>query len=284
MIKAIQQIQLRDHLSSMEIAEETLKKVKDAGFAAIELNGYMIRENSLKLRILTRIGGMPVGKVGSLNWHKLIANSGLDVISIHEPLAGILDDFNTVVDSAKKFKAKYIVIPGMHNFDYSNKETVLKLCDDLNKAGRMLFDEGLELLYHNHNSELLKVDEHKSAYELIIENTDFKYVNFEFDSYWMLDGGVDAKEMMLNLGSRLKMHHITDRTVIKKGIGGLILKSASTELGDGNINIKELIEIDKKLNVDAIILETHNNWINDNALESMERSAKFLNKHIKEKL
>ena len=177
---------------------------------------------------------------------------------------------------AKIFKAKYIVIPGMYNFDYSNKDNVLKLCDDLNQAGSKLKQEGLKLLYHNHNSELLKVEENKTAYDLIIENTDPKYVNFEFDSYWMLDAGVDVKEIMHKLAYRIKLHHINDKTVIQKGIGGLILKTAGTELGKGNINIKELIELDIKYNVEAVVLETHNNWINNSALESMEISAQYL--------
>lgn len=276
MIKAIQQIQLRNHMSSYQEAKATLERVKAAGYTALELNGYMIRKNSLKLRILTRLGGMPVGKVGSLNWEKLIDESGLQVISIHESLDGIFNDFQTVVKSAKIFKAKYIVIPGMYNFDYSNKDNVLKLCDDLNQAGSKLKQEGLKLLYHNHNSELLKVEENKTAYDLIIENTDPKYVNFEFDSYWMLDAGVDVKEIMHKLAYRIKLHHINDKTVIQKGIGGLILKTAGTELGKGNINIKELIELDIKYNVEAVVLETHNNWINNSALESMEISAQYL--------
>lgn len=277
LIKAIQQFQLREALSTMDEASTTLKRVKNAGFNAIELNGFMIRKNGLMIRLITRLAGMAVGKTGHLDWLKLIKQSGLSVISIHEHLNGILNDTDLVVETALQFGAKYIVITGMHRFDYSDKAAVLNLCEDLDKAGKILKEKNLHLLYHNHNCEFLKVDEKNTAYNIIIENTNPEYVNFEVDSYWMMDAGVDVIKMIKRLGTRMKLHHITDRCVVRKSQSGLILKTDSTELGQGNMDLNALIQMDLQLGVDAVILESHRNWMNHNALESMEISAAFLN-------
>lgn len=43
-IKAIQQFQLRPVISSEKQAVETLEKMKEAGYQAIELNGFMIKK------------------------------------------------------------------------------------------------------------------------------------------------------------------------------------------------------------------------------------------------
>ena len=42
--------------------------------------------------------------------------------------------------------------------------------------------------------EMQKVNEKQTAYEIIVEETDPAYVNFEFDSYWMTDAGVNVPE------------------------------------------------------------------------------------------
>ncbi|MGQ4667694.1 hypothetical protein ACUIJN_18025 [Metabacillus halosaccharovorans] len=61
---------------------------------------------------------------------------------------------------------------------------------------------------------------------------------------------------------------------------GSILKSDSMELGHENINLLELIAIAKKNGVEAIILETHKNWVDKSPIKSFQLSAEFLNKHI----
>jgi sugar phosphate isomerase/epimerase len=109
----------------------------------------------------------------------------------------------------------------MYRFDYSDAAQVKELVQRLNRAGETLHQAGLQFLYHNHNCEFLKLSTGKCAYDHIIEETNPEYVNFEFDSYW------------------------------------------STEAG-----------------VEAVVLESHKNWIHKSPLESMEISGKYLQEHL----
>jgi len=59
-----------------------------------------------------------------------------------------------------------------------------------------------------------------------------------------------------------------------------ILKSDSMELGYGNMNLFSLIMQAQKVNVDAVILESHKNWADDSPLKSMELSAEFMNQYV----
>ena len=59
----------------------------------------------------------------------------------------------------------------------------------MNRSGKVLKDSGIQLLYHNHNSEFRKVEPGKTAYDMIIEETNPEYVNFELDSYWTYGSG-----------------------------------------------------------------------------------------------
>jgi len=279
-IQAIQQFQLRTVLGSEKQARETLQEVKESGYEGIELNGFMIKKMPLIVPLLTKLAGMPIGFSGRLDWKKLIAESGLKVVAIHEDLESILKDPLKIIEEARAYKTDCIIVTGMFRYDYSSQKAVIELANKLNQAGKLLDAGGVQLLYHNHNCEFRRVESAKTAYQLLIEETDPQYVNFEFDSYWAIEAGCDAVGLMETLGERMKLYHINDRGIRVKGSKGSILKSDGMELGYGNINLKALIEAAKKNGVKAIILETHRNWIDNSPVKSFQLSAEFLKKHI----
>lgn len=181
----------------------------------------------------------------------------------------------------QKPSAQNMVITGMYRFDYADKAAVQGLCRDLNTSGKILKEAGIELLYHNHNCEFLHVEPQKTAYDLLLSETDPEYVNFELDSYWPTEAGVDALALMKKLDTRMKLYHINDRgTRLLKPAMTPILKSDSMELGCGNMNLDALIAQAKNVNVDAVILESHKNWVDNSPLRSLEVSAQFLNARI----
>lgn len=269
--------------SSYEKALATLKAVKDAGYEAVELNDFMIHKTGLIVKLLTKAAGMPVGNGGKLDWPKLIEESGLSVISLHCYLDAIEEDPRTVAEEAKCFGTDTVVVTAMYRFDYSDLEAVKNLAKRLNKAGEALSSYGVRLLYHNHNAELQKVTPDKTAYDVIIEETDPGYVNCEFDSYWMTDGGADVPRVMEELGSRLKLWHINDRGYRKSGpYMTPLLKEDAMEPGYGNMNLEELSEIAIRNGVEGVILETHKNWYDNNPITSLELSAAFMKEHFGE--
>lgn len=280
-IRAVQQIMLGSVTKNEKETLETLNRIKKAGYDGIELNGFMIRLTSFLVRIMTKMAGMPVGKGGNYDWASLVKQAGLQVVSVHEDLGTIQRESDTVITEAKNFGTDKVVITGMYRFDYSDKNTVLKLARDLNEAGKTLKQSGIHLLYHNHNCEFRKVESEKTAYDLLFENTDPDLVGFEFDSYWPTEAGISAISLMKKLGSRMKLYHINDRGTRLEGASMTpILKSDSMELGYGNINLKELVTQALRVNVDAIILESHKNWIDKSPLRSLEVSSEFMNREI----
>lgn len=279
--KAVQQIMLGTVTKNEDQAQETLKQIKAAGYDGIELNGFMIHPSSFLVRVMTKAAGMPVGKGGQFDWKKLLDQAGLCCVSLHEDLGTIQRDPETVIAEADKLGTDKIVITGMYRFDYSDKEAVRKLTDDLNRSGKVLKDSGIQLLYHNHNCEFRKVEPGKTAYDMIIEETDPEYVNFELDSYWPTEAGVSAITLMKKLGERMKLYHINDRGTKVSGPSMTpILKSDSMELGYGNMNLEELVKQALDVEVDAIILESHKNWVDRSPVRSLQLSAEFLKQHM----
>lgn len=278
--KAVQQIMLGKVTKNQAQALETLQLIKEAGYDGIELNGFMIRPTSFLVRAMTKAAGMPVGKGGTYDWKQLLDETGLSCVSLHEDLGTIQREPETVIAGAKRFQTDIIVITGMYRFDYSDLQAVKRLIEDLNHSGKLLKQEGIRLLYHNHNCEFRKVEPGKTAYHMIIEETDPEYVSFELDSYWPTEAGVSAIGLMKMLGSRMKLYHINDRGTRVAGPSMTpILKSDSMELGYGNMNLEELMEQALENQVEAVILESHKNWAEKSPIKSIQLSAEFLNKY-----
>ena len=119
------------------------------------------------------------------------------------------------------------------------------------------------------------------AYDLLIDETDPAFVNFEFDSYWFTEGGADAKAWMRRLKNRMKLWHITDRGSRLAGPAMTpILRSDSMELGTGNMDLEGLLALAKENDVKAAVLESHRNWIGGDPVRSLEISAGWLRERI----
>ncbi len=273
----VQQIMLGSVTSNEKNASMTLKRIKDAGYDGIELNSFMIHPTSMMVRAMTKAAGMPTGKGGKLDWHRLIEDAGLEVASVHTDLGSLERDVISVAKEVKSFDTNTAVITGMYRFDYTDEREVNNLAKRLNEAGKRLRDEGVRLLYHNHNVELLNVTTENRAYDILIDMTDKEYVNFEFDSFWFTDGGADAKEWMRRLGTRMKLWHVTDRGSRQIGQSMTpILKCDSLELGSGNMDLEGLKAIAIDNGVDKVVLESHKNWIDNDPVKSIEISGKYL--------
>ena len=90
--KAVQQFMLGTVLSNENEARQTLAAMKAAGYDGIELCGFMIHPIGFMVRLLTKAAGMPVGKGGNLDWHALVKEAGLQVVSLHTDLGSLERD------------------------------------------------------------------------------------------------------------------------------------------------------------------------------------------------
>lgn len=279
--KAVQQFMLGSVLKNEASVKETLASIREAGYDSIELCGFMLHPMGFLVRMLTKAAGMPVGSGGNLDWEHLVKESGLHVVSIHQDLGSIERDARAVAEEARRFGTDTVVITGMYRFDYGSEEAVRQLAHRLNEAGERLAEQEIRLLYHNHNCELRKTGGQKCAYDILLDETDSANVGFEFDSYWFTEGGADAKWWMRRLGSRMKLWHINDRgTRLAGPTMTPILKTDSMELGTGNMDLDGLAEIARQNGVEAVILESHRNWIDNSPVKSLQLSAKWLNEHF----
>ena len=277
----VQQIMLSSLSKNDETLLESLKRVKEYGYDSIELNSFMIHPSSFLVRTLTRAAGMAVGNTGKRDWKNLIPQSGLKVISLHSDLNSIERDPKSVAEEALEYGTDKVVITGMYRYDYTSSSSLSSLAARLDEGGRRLKEYGVSLLYHNHNIETVKDEKGRTALDVIINGTNGDYVSFELDTFWLSEAGCPLEEWMKKMGGRLKLWHIADRgwRGNSKQIAPIV-KSGSVELGTGNLPLERLLSIAKENQVQGIVLESHNNWIDNDPLESIRISGQWLKKNI----
>ena len=280
-IKGIQQFMLGSVMNNEVQTRDTLRTIRQAGYEGIELCSFMTHPTGLMVRLLTRAAGMPTGSGGKLDWPALVKESGLRVISLHTDLGSVERDPTAVTAECQMYGTRYAVITGMYRFDYGSEAAVRELAQRLNRSGAALAEQGVQLLYHNHNCELLRVSETRRAYDILLEETDPAAVNFEFDSYWFAEGGANPLDWMRRLGPRMKLWHINDRGTRQTGPAMTpILKTDSMELGTGNLPLVSWLAQADENGVEAVLLESHRNWVEKSPVKSAQLSAKWLNKHL----
>ena len=135
-----------------------------------------------------------------------LAGYGSRVVSGHvHPMSP--DIIGNVVEYYQQVGAEYLVNP-MDVF--SSKDEVLRKCEEYNAMGKRITEGGLRFCYHNHFHEFQKMDGDKTVLDLILENTDPKYVGLELDTYWALRGGCDPVAYIQQHADRVCAIHQKD--------------------------------------------------------------------------
>jgi sugar phosphate isomerase/epimerase len=80
----------------------------------------------------------------------------------------------------------------------------------LDRLGERAQRQGLELMVHNHNWEFQQVFGDRTAYDILQQHTDPRYVTFQLDLYWVTAGGADPVEVLQQYGDRIELFHVKD--------------------------------------------------------------------------
>jgi sugar phosphate isomerase/epimerase len=154
--------------------------------------------------------------------------------------------FATTLEFAKTVGQKYV---GSGGFALSGiragmtYEQVIAVAESMNRLGEQSVKNGTGKIFgHNHQQEFTTtvVDpatgETKTAWEVIAENTDPRYVTFQLDILWAEDAGVDTAALIEEYGDRIELLHIKD------GLLNGSARAIPTDVGEGEIDWAPILE------------------------------------------
>jgi sugar phosphate isomerase/epimerase len=176
------------------------------------------------LAALAAIGYRKVEHAGFVGRTVTEFKAALDAVGIRASSGHVLipQPFNAAawrasLQDALTLGSDYIVHP-FFGIDFGtgvvtrDRATWAAFAHDMNRAGKMARDVGLRLGYHNHNWEFFRLTDHpsKTAYDVLIEETDRRYVHFEMDLFWVIRGARDPVDLLRRLDGRVRQFHVKD--------------------------------------------------------------------------
>ena len=249
---------LQDRMGNTAEIRKSVKGLKDAGYEYMEILHFLNPDDGT-------------------TWAEILEESGMKASSIHELYEDIDGNPERIAKKAKSLGCKYVAC-GLSRFTVWEDENSLKeLVDGLNRLGSYLKEQGLFLLYHNHNMEFAKYDGKHTALEYIFEHTDPELVGAELDAYWVHLSGASPVGWCKRLGTRLKAVHLKDLGVTGVSTPEKYIKVPSVmALGYGNLNLEEIVKTADEVGCDWFIVETHTGWINGDSLYTGAEAYKYL--------
>jgi sugar phosphate isomerase/epimerase len=208
-----------DFLKTPADIAASLKKLKAIGYQAVQLSGLGPIE--------------PAALVG------LLKDTGLVCCATHEGSDTILNEPLVVVQRLKALGCTITAYPYPGGYPCDTLENVKELARKLNAAGKVLFDHGCVLCYHNHQIEFKRIGG-KPALQIIFEETDPRYLQGEPDTHWVQYGGGDPVWWCSYLQNRLPILHMKDFAISSES------KISFAEIGAGNLDWRRIVAAAEK--------------------------------------
>ncbi|WP_309868081.1 sugar phosphate isomerase/epimerase [Bacillus sp. SLBN-46] len=230
----------------------TLRKVAELGFNGVEFAGY---------------GGLPVLEV-----KKVLDELGLQAAASHVPLEDLESNLEQVIEDQKLLGSKYVVCPYLLP-ERRTEQDYQALILLLEQAGQKCRQEGITLCYHNHDFELERLSDGRTALESIFEDTNAENVKAELDVYWLTKAGEKPVEWMNRYRNRTPLIHLKDMTTDEE--------QYFAELGTGGVDIESVLNLGVDAGVDWWIVEQ--DFSRRTPFESIEISINFLKEKLTSK-
>ncbi len=270
----VQQYMFRDYFKSEAQAVETMKRIKETGYDAIELCGFLMEPTELTK-------GTPLEVTARFDYPALVKEAGIGVCSLHEVLEMMIADPDGYIGKAQKFRTTSMVSAATVATDFADIKSVRKLTKDLNALGEIFKKAGINLVYHNHNMEFAHVHGTSlTGMDFILSETDPEYVKAELDAFWTTNSGANPVTWVQKFSGRMTHLHLNDCGVPDDAPGVSIRAAVGRELGAGNMELEKIIQGAKQSACQTIVLETHDNWINNDPFESCAISYRYLTTHL----
>lgn len=219
-------------------AKAVLKQVAELGYVHIEATNY---QNG------TFYGMAPA------EFKSYLESLGLVPLSVHQ--GGVtLENADRYIADTKAAGFSYFVIPvppmGMFRFDpetrsMSMEGTPEEITAILNTLAAKCKAAGLELLYHNHNFELVPDANGVVLLDYMLEHTDPELVNFQMDLYWVAKAGADPLAYFEKYPGRFKIWHVKDMDT----------QGRFAPVGTGTIDFRRILAEKERSGMEYYIVE-----------------------------
>ncbi|WFR55447.1 TIM barrel protein [Anaerocolumna sp. AGMB13025] len=167
-----------------------LEKLKSLGFEGIEFLGFFGKKPEDIRNKMDELGLIAIGN--------------------HVDYYDFKKDIKGTIQVHKVIGCNYITIGGLPKEKFPDKALTEQYIADVNYIGRCCLEQGITLLYHNHDKELVYKTNGTYFLEEILDQVPAENLAFEPDLGWMAIGGAKPEYFLDKYSERCKIIHLKD--------------------------------------------------------------------------
>ena len=234
-VVAAQMYTVREFTKTVEGVAESMKKVADIGYTAVQVSGF--------------------GPVDPKEVATIADDLGLTIASTHRNWSSFLNDLDAEIEVHKLWKCAHPAIGGLPR-EYHTPDGIKRLRDELTPIAEKLAAEGMDFSYHNHNHELVKFDG-KTWLEMCYEQIPGDVLKAEIDTYWIQAGGGDPAAWVRKCAGREPLLHLKDMIITPER------EQRFAEIGEGNLNWSAILAAAQESGVEWYFVEQDRSYERD---------------------
>lgn len=193
--------------------EHSIKKIANIGYKSVQLS-------ALGQEVTFDIAG------------EICKEYGLEVALTHCDSNRILHDTDRLLAEHKKMNCKYIGIGAMPE-KYRTEDWIHRFIEDYKEPAKKIREEGMKLMYHNHDFEFEKINgTHMINY--LLEGFTPEEMGITLDSYWVHHAGGDVVSWIETCKDRISCVHLKDIAMTNK-------QPVMAPVMEGNMNFKSIM-------------------------------------------
>lgn len=215
----------------------------------------------------------------------MCAELGLVPISAHVPYLDLMADPEGTLAMYKTIGCKFVAVPYLNAEYRPGTDKFPEVVEGIKKIGAVAKAMGIQLLYHNHDFEFVKLDG-KYALDVLYEEVDEDILKTELDVCWVNVGGEEPAGYIRKYAGRAPVVHLKDFYGEKSddmyeliGIEKKITRPTGFELrpvGSGIQNFPEIIKAAEDAGTEWLIVEQDNPSMGLTPIECAKKSREYL--------
>lgn len=240
-----------DHIHTPRAIEESFRKIRGIGYDAVEISGVSLEHHEAVLQSARRNGLRIIAAQNDFN--QIHTDEGID----------------SIIRKHLMWDCPYVCFGNMPNEYKGTKEGFKRFAHESSEAGRKFAAAGLHFAYHNYPYDMFKVDG-KTGYEIILEETDPRYVQFQMDMAMMMKVGVDPVPYIHRLAGRMDTIHFKDFRADQDG------ERVSVAIGEGNFDWPAILRACEEIGVKCYVVEFEIDTFTSDPFEGLSVSLRNL--------
>ncbi|MED3562077.1 sugar phosphate isomerase/epimerase [Bacillus xiapuensis] len=269
----VQMFNLKNKIAELGVYE-TMRKIHELGFHYIEVTQIqMTEENVAELKRASQDFNIKIASVSA----PLDTMPGM-------PGESLTTNFDKIVNDCKTLDCNFVRIGMMPITLMGKKDNAMEYIKDAEAMAERLAEHGIELYYHNHHIEFEKYDG-ECLLDIMKNNT--SKLGYELDVHWVQRGGENPVNVIKRFAGRVSLIHLKDYRIGRMDVNEEDFKDMSkfmqkftniiefAELGQGNLDIKGIIEAGVESGVQYFLIEQDDTYGRD-PFETLKDSRDYL--------